>query len=300
MNLQTSTTLGDRRLDLVNKDPHEDMPHHWLSTHAKGYKFEQYFLITSDHHWDHTHCNRDLLKFHFDQALTRNAIIFIFGDLFCAMQGKTDKRSSKSELRPEFKSDYYLDEIVEKATDWYKPYAANLALVTKGNHETGLPNKGIETDLTKRFVENMHREAGFTQGGSYRGWLNYRLQRNTLRTSTVINYTHGHGGGGYATKGVPDFNKQSAYCPGADIYVQGHVHQLTHVVNEVEEYQSGVGPVRRRAHFLRSSTYKDEFKGNTWSVRSGQGPRPLGGWWVRLFTEDSSSKINMEIFQTSA
>lgn len=46
--------------------------------------FEQWYLLTSDWHWDNPKCNRELLRKHINQAKERNAKILVFGDLFCA------------------------------------------------------------------------------------------------------------------------------------------------------------------------------------------------------------------------
>ena len=72
--------------------------------------WELWILLTSDWHWDNPKCDRKTLKRHLDQAKERNAKIIITGDLFCAMQGKYDKRSNKSSLRPEHQTDNYLQQ----------------------------------------------------------------------------------------------------------------------------------------------------------------------------------------------
>ncbi|NBW21525.1 MAG: hypothetical protein EBR82_77560 [Caulobacteraceae bacterium] len=59
------------------------------------------FFLLSDLHWDNPHCDRELLKKHLDAAVKRDAGVFIFGDLFCAMQGKYDPRGNKEGIRPE-------------------------------------------------------------------------------------------------------------------------------------------------------------------------------------------------------
>ena len=107
----------------------------------------QTFLLLSDVHWDNPHCNRDLLKRHLDEAMTRNAGILIFGDLFCAMQGKYDPRGSKAGIRPEHNVANYLDKIVDDAIDYFKFYAQNIMYVSPGNHECYRKDTEV---LTKR------------------------------------------------------------------------------------------------------------------------------------------------------
>lgn len=57
--------------------------------------WEQWVLLRSDVHHDNPKCDQKLEKKHLDQAKEYNAIIIDNGDLFCAMQGKYDKRASK-------------------------------------------------------------------------------------------------------------------------------------------------------------------------------------------------------------
>jgi hypothetical protein len=96
----------------------------------------QKVLLISDIHWDSPYCQRDLLKRHLDEAVKQDAHIHFNGDTFDLMGGRRDFRGSKGSLRPEFKVDHYFDEIVNKAIEWFSPYAKNLKVVGWGNHET--------------------------------------------------------------------------------------------------------------------------------------------------------------------
>ena len=82
----------------------------------------QRFLLLSDLHWDNPLCDRALLKKHLEQAKAAEAPILVFGDLFCAMQGKYDPRSSKASLRPEHQVPNYLDALVDTAVDFFDFY----------------------------------------------------------------------------------------------------------------------------------------------------------------------------------
>ena len=68
----------------------------------------QRFLLSADRHHDNPHTDQALERRHLEEVLTSGAGIIDLGDLFCAMQGKFDKRSSKNDLRPEHKSGDYL------------------------------------------------------------------------------------------------------------------------------------------------------------------------------------------------
>ena len=61
--------------------------------------WEQWVLLRSDVHHDNPKCKQDMERRHLDEALEFDAPIIDNGDLFCAMQGKWDKRSD-NDLQP--------------------------------------------------------------------------------------------------------------------------------------------------------------------------------------------------------
>ena len=73
------------------------------------------FLLTSDHHFDSTKCDREKLKKHHNLAKEKEAGIFCFGDLFDVMQGRSDRRGSKEDLRSEYSGGNYYDLVVDDA-----------------------------------------------------------------------------------------------------------------------------------------------------------------------------------------
>lgn len=105
------------------------------------------FLLLSDLHWDNPKTDRVLLKKHLDQAKEKNASILIFGDLFCAMQGKYDPRGSKESVRPEHNVNNYLDALVDTAIEYFTPYKENILFISPGNHECYRADTQV---LTKR------------------------------------------------------------------------------------------------------------------------------------------------------
>jgi len=70
------------------------------------------FFVSSDWHLDNPKCNRKLLFKHLDMIKKKNGYIIVTGDLFCLMQGKYDKRSSKSDVLPQHMKNNYLDQYV--------------------------------------------------------------------------------------------------------------------------------------------------------------------------------------------
>ena len=139
-----------RRIEIKTTDENVAVVTVWLRNMADRLDV----LLTSDRHHDHMDCNRDMERRHLEEVKEKDGIIIDIGDLFCAMQGVHDRRSSKDALDPELKRGDYLDALVEQAANFYAPYAKNFALLGLGNHETGIL-KHAETNLTKRLVSKL-------------------------------------------------------------------------------------------------------------------------------------------------
>src|SRR3990167_548851 len=121
--------------------------------------WEQWIMLSSDYHWDNPYCDRDLLRRHLDKALERNAMITIFGDWFCAMQGKYDPRKALGDVRPEHNGENYLDLLVSTAAEFYAPYAQNTILISHGNHETAILDR-CGTSLLSNLAHRLNSENG--------------------------------------------------------------------------------------------------------------------------------------------
>ena len=235
----------------------------------------QRFLLLSDLHWDNPLCERVLLKKHLEQAKANEAPILIFGDLFCAMQGKYDPRSSKASLRPEHQVQNYLDALVDTAVEFFKPY--QVIFVSPGNHETAIL-KRQETDLTKRFADGI----GCVHG-TYQGWVVFRAKRSGTVKTLNLAYHHGYGGGGQVTKDIIQASRKAVYLPDADIVVSGHTHDRWIFPIEREHITARGKRVLAEQLHLKLGNYKDEFTpGVGWSVESGHGPKSTGGVWLYL------------------
>ena len=250
---------------------------HVVTIPVSGEQNTNYCLLLSDLHWDNPGCDRRLLKKHLDMAIERDASIFIFGDLFCAMQGKYDPRGSKSSIRPEHNVPNYLDALVDTAVDWFKPYAQNIALITPGNHETSILRR-LETDLTERLAQGLgvHR-------GNYAGWVMLMFRRTkTSQVNKLLSYHHGYGGGGPVTKDVIQASRKAVYLPDADIVVSGHTHdRWIFPIQRVRITKFGNQSLEEQLH-LKLGTYKDEYLGgNGWAIERGMPPKATGGVWLR-------------------
>lgn len=237
--------------------------------------------LSSDWHWDSIKCDRERLMADLMIAKRLGCPVLGLGDIFDAMGGKYDPRSSKDELRPELLTGNYFDAAVSQCAEWLRPVLSSLALLTPGNHETAI-RKRQETCLTTRLVERLRVDGSPVCQSGYAGWVVFKGAQSTKNVALHrLWYHHGYGGGGPVTRGVIDYARYLADVD-ADSIVSGHVHQRT-LIEATRQRVTSTGIPRTRPIFLvRSSSYKDECMTDGWHVERGMSSRPLGGWWMRL------------------
>jgi hypothetical protein len=97
--------------------------------------WEQWLLLRSDAHTDNSKCDRELEQKHLRQALERSAIICDLGDCLDLMQGASDRRQCKSQLRSSHAAAAYFDAVINEVAERYEPYAQHWAFLGQGNHE---------------------------------------------------------------------------------------------------------------------------------------------------------------------
>ena len=263
----------------------EDAPSGW----------EQYVLLMSDNHHDSPLCDRKLEEKHLKEARAKGAWILQAGDLFDAMQGRKDPRSSYDNLDPALKGDDYLDRLVRFNGDFLAPYADNLLMIGRGNHETSaLKHYGV--DLTSNLVYRLRSEYGSqVTAGGYGGWVRFLFTMDkTKRASLNLKYFHGAGGSAPVTRGVIATNRQAVYLPDADIVWNGHNHE-GYVTMIQRERISNAGKLFQDVQWhVRTPGYMNGYRDGSsgWAVESGMAPTPLGCVWLRLFREGDRIRVN--------
>ena len=254
--------------------------------HRKLKDWEEWVLLSSDRHWDNPMSNWDLQTKHLEEALERGAGIIDAGDLFCAMQGKYDPRSSKSSVREIHQVPDYLDSLITTSTTFFEPYAQNFIVQACGNHESSI-RKRHETDLIERFCATMKYKTGYkVHNGGYSGFVRFRLRAKgkTMGRLLTLHYSHGYGGGGPVTKGVIQSNRKAVYLPDADIVISGHVHESWQI--ELMRVRCGKRKIYHDSQLhVCLPTYKEEYKDGFggWHVERGAPPKPIGACWLRLY-----------------
>lgn len=260
--------------------------------------WEQWFLLSSDHHWDNPDSDQNMIRRHLLQARERKAGVFVFGDLFCFMQGKYDKRADKSKVRPEHQFGDYIDRVINTAAEFYGEFADVLTVIAEGNHETAISNRH-ETDVTTRLVERINAlHGGNVVRGGYGGWVRFHCKRGEHSMSRFLKFHHGAGGGGEVTRGVIQTNRQAVYLPDAHVVVNGHTHDQWHVTICRERINSHGTLGMDEQHHVRCPSYKDEYKDGHggWHVGTWKPPKPTGAWWMRMYWHPERG-VEMEFTQ---
>jgi len=249
--------------------------------------WEGWVLVRSDAHHDNSHADHAMERRHLQLAREREAPIVDLGDLFCAMQGKWDKRQSRDALREEYHQGPYLQTLVSEAVRFYGPFADLWAYMGTGNHETSILNRH-EFDLTGELVERMNDKwGGNIRNNGYGGFVRFMFERGTgdakeKRTLNMRCY-HGTGGGGPVTKDTIRLNRLMIEAD-ADIYAFGHTHDKWAMVLHRAGLTRMGRVMQKRILALKCATYKDEWgRGNKgWAIEKGHPPKPLGAWWIKF------------------
>lgn len=264
--------------------------------------WEQWFLLTSDWHLDNPHCERKRLARTMDMARERRAVHLVIGDALDLMQGKYDPRSNKADIRPEYLGKPYLQAVMDDWSTFVGPYADQLALVTRGNHEQSVSRR-VEWDVAENLSARLRADHGArTQTGAYAGYLRlvFTNPTGTIRSIDAV-YDHGSGGGGPVTRGIIGTNRRSVYTAPTDWVLTGHVHERWHVEIPREHFgRTGKVSLRSQHHLCLGGWKEERLKGSEWHVETGKPPKPIGGYWARVFLTDTKTReLGAEFIMTT-
>lgn len=256
--------------------------------------WETWVLLRSDAHHDNPKCDQKMEREHLEEAKSKNAVVIDNGDLFCAMQGKWDKRANKDAIRPEHNSGNYLDALVSTAADFYKPFNSIPWILGRGNHETAIRSHH-ETDLTDRLSALMtaNNTEVFTSG--YGGWVRFMFTAHgTRRSQYILHHYHGSGGGGPVTHGVIDANRIGIFTPDPDIILTGHSHTDWTLTVPRQRISPQGDLYHDEQVFVRVPGYKDAWKDGYggWEVEKRHGPKPKGAAWLRFYLKGDVIKMD--------
>ena len=266
------------------------------------FKDNQKFLFISDVHFDAMKCDRELLTKHLMQAKREKAAVFVFGDWFDLMQGKWDPRGTYSDLRPEYKSIRYLDDVVEDTVKYLEPYKGVIRFMGRGNHETSI-EKRMHTSPLDRVAALHNSNGGNITVAGYAGWLQMSILRGNSdqpRLTSNVHFHHGFGGNAPRSKGVLAVDLDQMQFPDASVIVRGHTHQKWYVPATVDRL-SGMGNLyQEHIHHIRTGSYKklgDRFAG--WATEKGFNTPVLGGWWLEAKRDTKIEKLRWTITEAN-
>lgn len=253
-----------------------------IRNHFTSRKDHMTLLLISDVHIDAKDCDRKLLIGHLEEAKARGAGVLIFGDLFDCMGGKYDKRTTKSDLLPEYQVNNYFDAIVKDAAKILKPYAENILMIGDGNHELSVRERH-ETDLIQNLIDQLRPEI---LHGKYSGFIRVFFERcEKRRGSFTIYYNHGSGGNSPASRGVLQSGRRQESRE-ADIYVSGHNHNSWDMPRPKLVLNAECVLELTEPEHLNLGTYKNDLLSGGFADIKEFPPPALGGYWLKFFQKN--------------
>lgn len=181
----------------------------------------------SDLHIDAPSHDRERMMDDLEEAKSRNAVIFIGGDIWSAIFPSDKKRYTSAHAISQI--DALIDYAVNRAFDLLKPYADNIYLLCTGNHETSVI-KYHHTDPTNRLREKLqavrNEKLPHIRHGGYAGFISLNFRPKSKANHSVTEnwfFHHGKGTNAPVTKGAIDLHRVRA-GNFADVYWLGHKH----------------------------------------------------------------------------
>lgn len=252
-------------------------------------------LFLGDLHLDSSRADRGSVKRLLDEAVEREALVVLLGDVFDVMQGHMDRRASLSVLKKEYAGDSggYLGAVLDDVASFLKPYAQNIWVILQGNHESAvLKYAGVR--IEQLLAVELNRAGGNVSTPGYQTYAAVRLGKgmDDQRFASVPFWiSHGHGGGGEVTKGVIQAQRRAVTYPDARFVVSGHVHSSYFVAHDQWRIaHTTLRPFAAEQEHYVVNTFKDEFSsGVGYHVEKGRGPKTPSGWWARFYRQHTRS-----------
>lgn len=238
-------------------------------------------LFIGDVHWDHPSSDRAALRRVLEQAVDANAEIVLLGDLFCAMQGRNDRRGSKASIRPEHRRADYFTALVETAVEWWEPFMDRVWVMLHGNHETAV-RKHNEVDLVREFAGRVRDRTGLevvTPG--YSSYAQVRVVRHNQSGGIPFWVGHGTGGAAPVTGGVIRAQRRAVSHPDARFLVSGHIHRHWMTTHPQVRTNSHGRVIKNLQRHYSVGTWKDD-SGGDYAEEREFAPTIPSVWWAEF------------------
>ena len=248
-------------------------------------------LVQFCEHFDSARADVEMIESHMAQAKEEGAPIVKMGDTFDACGGRYDPRRSPEGVRREFVGPDYLDRLVNIYGEFAAPYAENIAVMGRGNHELSVM-KHCDTDLISRTAEQLRQNGSKVITVGNQTFANFTLWiTKTTRVAIIVYFTHESGTIG-AAKGVVGAVRRGAVFPDAAVVVSGggHSEWQTTVSRDRLNEKTGRVYTDEQIHFGIASYRRDwspEGPRPSWHCQDGKLPRPIGAAWLELSIQKS-------------
>lgn len=187
------------------------------------------------------------------------AYIIYGGDHSDLMQGKSDRRSSKSSLKNELKESDYLNQVVDYTrANFIEPYKDRVLCFTQGNHNTAI-TRHLEVDLSKFMLEPYGIELMHTAG-----YIMFKYSVSKGKRSAVfpIYFQHAPPSGGKRSKGMLSVDLLLAQHPDVKAIISEHIHTAFITPQTVERLDIRTKRLSyQNVWYIQAPTIKAEHEG---------------------------------------
>ena len=240
-------------------------------------------LFVGDLHLDNPKADRAALKRVLSDAVAAEAAIFVLGDVFDAMQGANDRRSSKTDLAARYVGrEDYLTAMVEDVAEVLAPYAKNIVMLLQGNHESSVAKHyGVHLEHALAYELRKLGSPVVTPGYQTYAAFHFKWSPGENRAHNVLPFwvSHGSGGGGPVTKGVIQAHRRAVTYPDARFVVSGHIHSSYFVAHEQHRLTPRLRPYdTEQEHYVVGAWKNEHAQGSGWWVERGGNPRLPSAW----------------------
>lgn len=251
-------------------------------------EWKQDFLLMADIHWDSVICDRKLFFKHLSEAKERKARVLIFGDFFDVMGGKHDPRTTKADIRPEYSTQHYFDDVIMDAAAQLKGYKDNIDMIAEGGHETNVKLRHEVDLLGEHRGLNMFLKS---YKGRHNGFIRFHFVNGVSDSSAkTLYWTHGGGGNSPVTKGViKTARRQEAIR--ADWFVSGHIHTEFDIPRTQSRINRNCNLIVSKIRHWQIGTYKNEYLKGGWADHKEFPPPNLGSRWLELSGSSGNLKV---------
>ena len=251
-------------------------------------------FLTSDHHLDSVEHYEELLNVEMDEAVNQGSKILINGDWSSSLLPQDLKRFTNSRAFRGQK-DNLLNEIINNAFEYYKPYVEHIEMIGCGNHETAvIKHHSIDPTQILIYKLNEIKKNGQIQYAGYTGFISIVLDQREY----IIYFNHGQGGGAAVTKGMIDLSRRNNIL--CDLVWLGHKH--TKIMTRIDPMyyldKSGLIKERRRygvitGGYERNIDQDFDLNNSGYNIRYGETsmrtPQEYGGVILTLETRRSKN-----------